>query len=1414
MSKMKKIVTSIIIGIAMILGINIISNAYSVGQILVVNENIFLANRDMFCAQEQQRIDPFNINYRIISQVVIEGKKSTDNQGRTTENNANAKLAAILHGDNGRDANWNEKFNGPVSKSIWNYLSTWLRDVGEPAHGINRAFASTDNRGPSPLDDESTEYVASINNMKIEDRTQKDKITSRLIERNSKQYVRVGPFNWTFPENASFNEIKIYDQKGDLPSEVLYSTYRGNDEVFLGGDKLESGKDFYISIPASDGITKITKIEAKIVYQLKSVKISFLESMTNAYQNLIIREPYTKTEELKLEMPYDIEIFGSLKIIKVDQDNPNIKLEGVGFKIHNARGEYVKEVNGKITYVSGIANGTEFFTDRNGEINIRNLLVGTYTVRETKPIHGYKIVTNNLQQKITGDTTSNLTIPNKKMIGNLKVIKVDADNNEVRLQNVGFYIQYKETGEYVKVDANGKVSYVSNRNEATEFITDRNGEINIKDLWVGTYIAYETRNPNYGYEISSEGQEKNVVVDKTADFEIENKRKYIKLSGYVWVDVDFGKDSIRNDLFKDNTLDNKDILFDGIKVRLKDKSGKIIDEAITANGGAYQFVDVLLEELGNYYMEFEYDGLTYTNVIPHIDKDNGSKSAENERVRADFNNKFAVVNGETRDTGYTTDTNGNRQHELKYFVDESSSPTTSSLINSENYIITANTDETGYSIKAHYVPGQEEIKHINLGLYRREQVLISLREDLSNVRLEVNGKGHTYHYAQDLNGRDYMEGLFNVGVKFGPTYDGTTSYTAPVYRSDYEYTSDNKTQELKVYVTYQINARNIPSDLNVRVNSIINYYDSRYTLVEVGTGIERNSENRVTGNITGIIPSSKYTDSSYNAEYKRLVIDQEISANNENPDSIYVRFELGREAVLDILNDGAVLRNISEINSYSTFDRDGKIYASIDKMSNPGNAVPGERRTYENDTDTARDLKLEVTDARELTGKVFLDGTSPVMQTGMVRQGDGKYEDGELGIEGVKISLSENSSAGKVYETETNENGDFFISGFIPGDYTLTYTWGNETYTVQNYKGTVYDSSRNQNDTKWYKVDVDTRYTDAIDRYEERLEIDEELKSVTSSSETTIGTMNSDTPTMDIGVEYESVYTASFGNKYTYQIKNIDFGIVERAKQDLDLSKRVSTVKLTLANGQVITNITIDEEGNIVGENNHLTYMGPNSIGNGFVKIELDNELIQGAVLEVTYEIKANNSSELDYLSENFYKYGIVEGNVVTIKPSAIVDYLDNSWAFESSKNTQWEIKNLNEMNDVLTEEVINSESIKNKMILYTEFLSNKDLKPGESESIAVNVSKMLTTTEDVEINNEAEIAKVDKTGGSSLQSTPGNYIPGEGSTESDDAVAETVIITPPTGEDRNYMTLILIGTTTLAILAAGVVIIKKKVMK
>lgn len=1161
------------------------------------------------------------------------------------------------------------------------------------------------------------------------------------------------------------------------------------------------------------------------------------EEYANNYKNGNLTQITDKTDKSKIKVtqytegneqylrvgPFKYEFPEKLSEINVITDK-NSKMEIKCFEKRINDNQYSKYSN-----INQIKSGNEFYisvkmpTDGTSQIkqitvkgkaNVKHVTIKFW---ESSSMSEQNLLQYNYkEEEIDINQTFDYDI---RILGNLKVIKVNKDNTKVKLQGVGFYIQNKDTKKWVKVE-NKTVYYIDNKDQATEFITDKNGEITIENLVVGTYVAYETKNPNYGYEIISEGQEKSITVDKTEELQIPNPQKYIKLSGYVWVDEDYveDKESKRNHLYKDNDYDSNDILLDGITVRLIDKTtGNVVKEAKTSNGGKYLFTDVLVDDLEKYYIEFEYDGLTYTNVIPHIDRDNGSKAAENSSVRDEFNKGFSVIEGSIESNkGITKDSAGNPKYDLNYNIDKNKH--TSTLNNTGLYPITANTNETGYVIKDHFTPGQEEIKYINLGLYEREQPDIALVKDLYNVNVAINGYNHIYEYANRFNNQgEYGDG-FNVGVKFGNKY-GNMSYTRAIYEADKEYTSSDKSKELKVYVTYKISMKNESSNLQVQVNNIVDYYDSNYTLIKTGTGIDEK------GNVTGDISNSG--SQSYNDKYQKVIINTNSKIEHNKSADVYVQFELNRDAVLKILNDKENLDNVVEINSYSVFDTDGKVYAGIDTDSNPGNAVPGDTTTYEDDTDSAPGLKLVVSDkAREMTGKVFLDSTSNELKTGEVRQGDGMYTDGEKGIKDVKVTLKENIESGKVYEATTDENGDFYISGYIPGDYTLTYTWGDKEYTVQNYKGTVYDKNRydaNVTNKEWYKTDVDTRYTDAIDNYNTREKIDDEIAEVTNKTVTTIDKMDSTTPTMGISVEYTTTTTIEpTTDKFKspdFKIENIDFGIVERARQDLALRKRVNTFKVTLANGQVIADMTIDEKGNITGERNHVTYMGPSSTTtpkNGLVKLELDNELIQGATVEVEYEIKVTNNSELDYVSEDFYKYGIKSGNEVTITPTSIIDYLDKNWGFEAEKNKEWTVKSLDEIKNIVAKEVYENEdsTIADKTILYTESLKGQKLKPTESAKVNLNVSKVLSNSDEISLDNESEITELTKDGGSKLISTPGNYIPGqEEAKESDESIAETVIVTPSTGANLEFIVPIMIGVIALVILGAGVVIIKKKTL-
>ena len=215
--------------------------------------------------------------------------------------------------------------------------------------------------------------------------------------------------------------------------------------------------------------------------------------------------------------------------------------------------------------------------------------------------------------------------------------------------------------------------------------------------------------------------------------------------------------------------------------------------------------------------------------------------------------------------------------------------------------------------------------------------------------------------------------------------------------------------------------------------------------------------------------------------------------------------------------------------------------------------------------------------------------------------------------------------------------------------------------------------------------------------------------------------------------------------------------------------------------------------------------MGP-SVSNGysnkgFIKAELDNELIQGATLEVGYEIKFVNNSEKDYMSEKYYKYGIQEGNIVTLTPSAVVDYLDKNLGFEQEKNTDWKQITVDELGDLHAVKVGDTEFLNSRIILYTEKTATA-LEPTKTIAVNLNVSKLLTTSNDLSFSNDAETVTIKKPSVTDHKGSIVKYFP------TDDA--EEVHITPSTGEDRNYVLPVTFGIVILAVLGTGIFTIKK----
>ncbi len=1429
MNKIKQLLIIFFITLIYILGINIISNAaeiknfnvndvedYEIGTKVYINSDIFYnhANNKLYCVEHNQVL-PVNLTkYTLKAKINIVGNTSTDHKGKSITNKLNGRLVGIL-------ASGKHNNRPQMRNAIWNFIQTWMDGVGKNHAGLTEGFSSSEKGVPVALDQEAIDYMNSISksNTKIEDKTDESKIKVKLVQVGNRKYMRVGPFKWSFP--GKLTSISTYGDSKDALEGVRFSQYDGTEQKMVTAKNIKSDKNFYVYLPLDSEVSDKIRLEASMDLELKSADVWFFKSSVGIDQNLIYFEPGSNTAPITGNFNYDdIPFKGNLKVIKVDADDQSIRLSNVGFIIQREDDNtYIyQDAEGNISYKKNRNEATEFVTV-NGQKIVRGLAVGNYIVYETKnPNPGYQVTTKAFKVEVVANKTSKpveIVIPNSQTpYGDLKVIKVDAEDQSIKLSGVGFIIQKKDDSTYVKKDAQGNITYTANRAEATEFITE-NGEKLVQNLTPARYLVYETKNPNYGYEVEEGPYEVEVVANKTSEpveLVIPNMQTYIRLSGYVWLDLKSPiKDTTEdiNELYKDDYEDTEDRLMEGVTVRLK-IGDTVLQQTKTDSNGAYLFENVEVKLLDSYYVEFEYDGLSYENVTPKLDRDNGSKAIEGTDNRKAFNNEFASIEGnrlnstsDTITTGVSKDTAGNVTNNLsynKYYGNAGDNSYTSKFINDGSFIITANTSKAGLNLKALRVEDANEIKNINLGLKERAKSNLTIFKDLANARVTINGYEHTYNYEQAYKlkeDEEYSGEGFNVGVRFS-TSTTNSAYTRAIYSSDVNYNQENADdRELKVYITYKIGLKN-NANLDARINSILEYYDARYELVKAGATMNENGD--ISEELTPA-EANRAMDSGV-SQYKKAIITTNKDVKAGTTEVIYVQFRLNRDAVLSILDtngDGTInendsentnnlLNNFTEINSYTIF-KDGELYAAIDQNSNPGNSIPGEETTIEYDTDRAPALRLVVADARTMQGKVFYDETSGELLTDQIREGNGQLDENEKGISGVKLTLTETSGTGLVYNNvTTGEDGTFTISNFIPGKYTLTYTWGDNTYTVQDYKGTIYkDQSRSQNQ-EWFKT-LDPRLSDAMDDWETRKRIDEETANKVTNR--TITTMNSTTPTMSLGIEYEALYTASMGDKYEYKVQNIDFGIVERARQQLALDKYVKAVKIVSQGGETLIDGVLDENGVFQGQVEGLTG-GPTL---GFVKVEMDKELLQGSTAYITYEMKIKNQSEKDYYTEDgyYYLYGYDQavsanklGEVVRIKIGELNDYLDNTLIYNEA-NGVWEISAQDDENG--------------KTILVTREFLNQELQPNQEVSVELPTSKLLSNEEELVFNNEARV----------METTPIPY--GRESNNPEDS-SEEVTLTTNTGGNRDYVLPITIGISTLIILGAGIVFIKKKVLK
>ncbi len=1042
---------------------------------------------------------------------------------------------------------------------------------------------------------------------------------------------------------------------------------------------------------------------------------------------------------------------------------------------------------------------------------------------------------------------------------------------------------YLETDDGKTIDVNrvnfggytGKVSEIDSDEEFYVVLSQEDAGQASKVKLVAEY-TYEEASGTYTYYKPDKSHQtmdgKTVQRLVTIDYKGGTKTKHdkspeieltIDLAGKVFKDNPANKDGT-----EDGILSTGDEMLEGIEVTLFDSTGVEIAKTKTDSNGYYEFKDQLASK--QYFVRFKYNGQLY-------------EPTTYQRVSKIIDNSGTLGATTIGERSYATDGKQNRQNFNNKFTPVDSTHTVPNRNDTTNaaFDIYAYTGPNGMEQLLYYgvSNSREELLNINFGIKDREQFDMNLRKDLVKVDLNINGKSHTYNYPG--GNQDLEVDIRGTDI---PDYNRAIRSSDLQYKAEQAYTQAS--DKLQVIVTYKIQLRNQSvGKITGYVTDLADYYDTSYEFIRSYDEKEQAITWEQQSDISG-------SGKTYHTMHTTALANQGINDRKW----IFVEYRVTDDALRKLIEDGSSTKeNFAQISGYrNTYreqrkDLNGQVITNagenaglIDIDSTPANMNPtdsrvkefvaysktdeyqalgGEDKTrqsmaiFEDDADAAPGLKLVVDDTnkRKLTGTVFEDAAlAERLENDNERIGDGEYSDGENLVNQVKVQLICTNKDVGVKETRTNDQGAYEFTDYIPGDYTIKFTYGdyesliavqpnNEMYTGQDYKSTIYQEG-NYSDSHWYNNNINTRTNDAKDDQERRATVNsysEDLKytnatvlnSTAQTDETTLRSladntnMNANTAQMSMDIEY-------VGQENTeYLVKNIDFGIIERPRSDMYVEKTLSNLKLSTAgDGQTIFNSNQSVS--------NLTWKPNTRETRGLIQATVDENLLHGAQLELTFSIKVINTGETDYTDETYYNTGVITNanNIVTLDPALVVDYVSNNLSFDMNQNSGWQeitdktqltagddpyIKAVDENTFNGLQKLIVSTSdnpIVQAAPLVPEKAKDKAGKQSETPAATVFLTKVVasdgSTTDDTEYENTAEVIESITTNGrrtynAEIVSIPGNYNIGE----PDTGRSERIAIVPPFGAE-DIIKYIVIAIAIVGVLGIGIFLIKRKVLR
>ena len=389
--------------------------------------------------------------------------------------------------------------------------------------------------------------------------------------------------------------LLTYDPFGDVTGQVTLNVKTNTGEIKIVKSDVDTKQ-------AIEGVTfQLTKADGTVVANA-TTNADGIATFPSLYPgSYTLKEIETNDNYILNDMSFDVSVEynktvtkeitnehkkGNLSLYKVDEDNNKVALGGVTFDLYSE--EFGKVIG---TYV----------TDENGEIHVKDLRTGNYKWIEKETNKWYNLA-EDTTTVVKWDQDTQNTIENELKKGQIRVIKVDEDNNEVKLKGVEFEV----------LDENGNV--------LEKIITDENGEALTKRYPVRDFEKLTLR------EVKTD---ENYVLNDTP--------QTIKLEENQITDVVFENERIKGtvEITKVDKDDHSKVLA-GAKFGLYDENDNLLQTLITDENGKATSKDLYkgkyyLKELETgsvYYLlnndTFEFEITTNGEVIPEVIENEGT----------------------------------------------------------------------------------------------------------------------------------------------------------------------------------------------------------------------------------------------------------------------------------------------------------------------------------------------------------------------------------------------------------------------------------------------------------------------------------------------------------------------------------------------------------------------------------------------------------------------------------------------------------------------------------------------------------------------------------------------------------------------------------------------------------------------